>query len=429
MDANKVLKVLKLGAHLEANAEPLDDLAAVPPKDVHADNLLLLRNHADDLGVAGVVAALGDSQLERLEGSVVHLNVVSAVLRDRVLLRKSHAPVLDGGKDGGGDIDIVHLLLGTSEEPAREQDSRPDGDGGQLIVSVQDVADGKDVLNTALLRASHPRALSHHLLGGGVDLDPRGGGVALVGQRVAADGDQNRVILVRGELPPIPRSCLPADLDLPARKLLKSRRDDPPDETCAVRLHILGDVLSALLIKPTQGDTAHHDSRVIPQPREEARTLQSHIRRADHERLARGLLHREKVIRCDAALTLVGQPEVLGAPAGGDDDLVGRAGGLLALLVRQLDRVGVDKARQAVQVLDALLAQRCAVPEVEGADVVLDVVHHGLPVVRLGPLARELPPEALGVLGVLPDQGGLVHQLLGDAPHVDARAPEAPSGS
>ncbi len=57
--------------------------------------------------------------------------------------------------------------------------------------------------------------------------------------------------------------------------------------------------------------------------------------------------------------------------------------------------------------------------------MVLDLLDHLLPVVGVLLLAG-LPAEGLGVLQPLPQQGGLVHQLLGDAADVHAGPAQAP---
>ena len=49
VDSDEVIEILFLGAELHANAKALDYLASIPAKDVHANNLLLLRDPADDL--------------------------------------------------------------------------------------------------------------------------------------------------------------------------------------------------------------------------------------------------------------------------------------------------------------------------------------------------------------------------------------------
>ncbi len=62
--------------------------------------------------------------------------------------------------------------------------------------------------------------------------------------------------------------------------------------------------------------------------------------------------------------------------------------------------------------------------------MVLDLLDHLLPVVGvLLLLLAGLPAEGLGVLQPLPEQGGLVHQLLGDAAHVHAGPAQAPRGA
>ena len=56
----------------------------------------------------------------------------------------------------------------------------------------------------------------------------------------------------------------------------------------------------------------------------------------------------------------------------------------------------VSEGGQAIHVLDALVCQRLAIAPVEGANVILDVAHHGLPAV-LSSLSN-IPPVEGGVL-------------------------------
>lgn len=81
---------------------------------------------------------------------------------------------------------------------------------------------------------------------------------------------------------------------------------------------------------------------------------------------------------------------------------------------------------QLVIVGDVLRHQRHAVVVIQAADVVLHVVHQRVPVVvNLG----NVPAERGSVANKLADDGGLVHQLLGNATDIHARTSETPSGS
>ena len=119
---------------------------------------------------------------------------------------------------------------------------------------------------------------------------------------------------------------------------------------------------------------------------------------------------------------------IAGASPCRQDKLVGGDEPLLPLLVDAAQRVLVHKLRILIQIVDRLLAEGDAVAPIEAADMVLDLLDHLLPVVSVLLLAG-LPAEGLGVLQPLPEQGGLVHQLLGDAAHVHAGPAQAPRGA
>ena len=82
-----------------------------------------------------------------------------------------------------------------------------------------------------------------------------------------------------------------------------------------------------------------------------------------------------------------------------------------------------------VEVGDLLLSQSDPVVKVETPDVVLHRLPHLLPRVPLLQSLRRREAKGLSVTGEdLSDQGGVVHELLGDATDVHAGSAEAPGG-
>ena len=81
---------------------------------------------------------------------------------------------------------------------------------------------------------------------------------------------------------------------LPPRAYLSGHAG--PHELDAVVDHVVADEVGALLVEAAQQDGAHHDGGVEPEAGQEAGALQRHVRRADHQRLARAIRQREQVV-------------------------------------------------------------------------------------------------------------------------------------
>mmetsp|Transcript_27158 Transcript_27158/g.55354 ORF Transcript_27158/g.55354 Transcript_27158/m.55354 type:complete len:319 (+) Transcript_27158:1196-2152(+) len=278
----------------------------------------------------------------------------------------------------------------------------------------------------ALLRLPHAGPRPDDLLGGGVDLDARRRHVALLRQRVPPDGEEDGVVLVGGHRVAA-GSGLPGDFDAAALGLLHCRWDAPSDKLGALLFHVGAYVLRTLLVKAAQRNGAHHDCRVVLEPCEEACALEGDVRGPHHQRLPWRLVEREQVVGRDAQLPLVGDAKVLGASARGDDDFCCGLPLLHALLVRQLDRVVVYKRAKRVDVSHPLRPKLGPVGEVEGANVVLDVVHHRAPVVRQLPLVRSAPPKLPSVVHGLAEKTCLMHELLGNAANIYAGSSKSPA--
>eukprot|EP00968_Pinguiococcus_pyrenoidosus_P003390 scaffold213_cov245-Pinguiococcus_pyrenoidosus.AAC.51 len=105
----------------------------------------------------------------------------------------------------------------------------------------------------------------------------------------------------------------------------------------------------------------------------------------------------------------------------------------LSPLVGVLDGVRVLDDSKAVLVVHLSfglvldLGQLRPVAEVEALDVALHIGAQRLPVV--GPLAHGLPAVVRRIGDVLPMLRSQVHQLLGDAAHIDAGSSQAPRGA
>lgn len=79
-----------------------------------------------------------------------------------------------------------------------------------------------------------------------------------------------------------------------------------------------------------------------------------------------------------------------------------------------------DKSCQFVVVFNLLSVELLAVAKVEGADVVLDLLRDGLPVI--GGVSIDIPAGSVQVFLWFSEESSVVEQLLGDASHVHACA-------
>mmetsp|Transcript_17232 Transcript_17232/g.42877 ORF Transcript_17232/g.42877 Transcript_17232/m.42877 type:complete len:582 (+) Transcript_17232:211-1956(+) len=421
VDADGVVEVGLGRAQLHAESEALRDLARVGAADVQAEHAHVLADVAHELRVARVVAAVRHRPLERLVVGVEDLDVGLTVGLDGHLLGKAARAVLEGRVHGGGHERVVHRGGALAVQPRGEQLARLDGDGGELggvgrrleLSAVDDVADRVDVRHVGLLVLRGDLVV-------GVDLHARRLEAHARGARVAPHGEHDRVELVRGGGAVLER---PGHLLASRVELLHRSGHGALDELGAVLRHVVLHLSGHLLVEAAQRDGAHHDGRVEAHPVDEAGTLECDVRCAHDERLAGRRLEAEDVVGGDAVLLGSRDVGVAGPAARRDDEGVRGDARLLALLVDRDHRLLVDESSEGVVVLDRVGHEVGSVAEVERLDVHHHVAHHRLPVVlRLG----HLPPVRGRVLDALAEQSRLVHQLLGDAPDVDAGAAQAP---
>mmetsp|Transcript_16990 Transcript_16990/g.41939 ORF Transcript_16990/g.41939 Transcript_16990/m.41939 type:complete len:422 (-) Transcript_16990:210-1475(-) len=356
--------------------------------------------------------------LQRLEVTLVHLDVVGAEGLHGELLRHANAPILQGGKHGGGHQVVVHLQRATVVDALHQAHACLDGHGGQLLASVQHVTDGVDVRHVGhLVDAGNLAVL-------GVALHAGGGQVQALGDGEAPHGKNHGVklsIKLRSE-----HSVFHRDLDFSLGCFFKLAGLRVAHEVGAVAFHEAHDLIRDLGVKATQRHRADGDGCVVPQRGEEACGLERDVRSAHAQRLARGRREGEDVVRGDATFPSAGDVQVAGAATHGDDELVSGDGLHLAALLGGGDGVRIHEGSVRVHVLHVFVAQGGAVPEVERPNVVLNGGHHLVPVVTLG---LDVPAELLGVGEGLAQDARLVHQLLRDAPHVDAGAAQSPGGA
>mmetsp|Transcript_42496 Transcript_42496/g.109727 ORF Transcript_42496/g.109727 Transcript_42496/m.109727 type:complete len:774 (+) Transcript_42496:79-2400(+) len=418
VDANGVVELGLRHAQLHGQRHGLGDLTGVGAEDVEADDPAALGvNQQLEEGVGGAV--LDHRPLQRLRLLRDHVEVGTVLLPGLLLGEADHA-VLQRREDGRGDLGVVHGLQVALEEAAHDLLASHLGHGRQLGPVSDQVADAEDVGHIRLL------AGGVHLA---VVLAVRDAGVVqakLLSLALAAHCQEHGVELLR-DLDAV--LALPEGLDLLGGPRLEPGWRGAADELGAQFHHIRVDLVDALAVKAAQEHGAHHDGGVVAQAGQEAGALQRDVRRADHERLARGFLQPEEVVRRDAMLCGAGVASVVRAAARRQHDVLGRRRRLAARAVSQLDGVTVLQRRVGVVVLDVVgqeAVQHALVQRL--LNVALYALGHGAPVVLELHLAAVDggPAVAREVVRVLAHGGGDVHQLLGDAAHVDAGAADAP---
>mmetsp|Transcript_5815 Transcript_5815/g.11081 ORF Transcript_5815/g.11081 Transcript_5815/m.11081 type:complete len:305 (-) Transcript_5815:14-928(-) len=137
-------------------------------------------------------------------------------------------------------------------------------------------------------------------------------------------------------------------------------------------------------------------------------------------------VHLEHIIRVDGVLPSRNR-QLCRAPSHSHNNPSGCDGLLLAFAVSQFDSVSINYLAKLVQIGHLLLAQGYAVLEIQARDEIVDVCGQGLPVVCL---VLYIPTKRFGVVSSLFAQDcSPVAQLLGDAPHIDTSASQAPRGA
>eukprot|EP01137_Pigoraptor_chileana_P036227 Opistho-2@31436 len=424
MDANRCIKVRLCRSQPDSDSVTLRDFAGIGGKHMQTNNAILIGLVADQLHVTRVVLAVRNCPLEGLEVHQVRLNIFLAVLLQRILLREPDAAVLERRKHSRRDLLIVGKRRLARIQAVSQQLSSLDGNRCQLGTAEQNIANR--------IYVAHIRPfcgvrgdLSRH----GVDSHARPVETQLLRERIAPNCQNDSVVVVRLFLAvgAHPRR-LDACLAVLVRNLLKLGRNGTPDELGLVVAHVLDDALGNVLIESTEEDRARHNGCVVAKGSEEACALEGDIRSTDDERLARRMIEREEIIAGDAALGVAGYAGVLRASSNSNDNACGGESACLSVAHCCNDRVGVGESAEAVDVLDLLVTECHAITPVEGSNVVLHALDHRIP--AMGDLLLvDIPSIRLCILQVLAVECRSVHQLLGNASNIHARASKTPSCS
>ena len=111
---------------------------------------------------------------------------------------------------------------------------------------------------------------------------------------------------------------------------------------------------------------------------------------------------------------------VCGSASSGDEDIFCLDNFGHIVVANKLDLVGGEQPCQLVVVFYLLGVELLAVAEVQGANVVLDLLRDRLPAVCGASV--NIPARSVQVLLRFAEQSSIVEQLLGDASHVHACA-------
>jgi hypothetical protein len=149
------------------------------------------------------------------------------------------------------------------------------------------------------------------------------------------------------------------------------------------------DLADALAVKAAQQHGSHHDRGVKAQLGQEASAFKRNVAGTGTQRLARGMVQCENVVRCDAKLTgtrclLFGR--VLGTATDGNQKGFGsrrhHLGGGLAGVQCVLHSMWIHERGICIDVRHVLFPQRLLVAKVEGKNVIVHILRQLFPVVR-----------------------------------------------
>mmetsp|Transcript_23109 Transcript_23109/g.74319 ORF Transcript_23109/g.74319 Transcript_23109/m.74319 type:complete len:203 (+) Transcript_23109:947-1555(+) len=193
-------------------------------------------------------------------------------------------------------------------------------------------------------------------------------------------------------------------------------------------LHVPSHALCHIPVKSAQRNRAHGHSTRVAQLVEEPRTLESDVGGSDKQRPSGGPLHREEIVARDTELSTGCVRQGRPPPHGNHHRLCCQAANV-AVVTGTLDRVWGHKAASGVEVVHLFAPKRRDVAVVGALDVVLHVAHEVHPAVLHCIDGRQLPPELARVVHHGAELARIVHELLRNAPDVDASATEAPARS
>ena len=171
MNPNHIIEIINSRAQLERNGKPLRDLASIRTRHMKANNALLVRLDANQLGITDIVWLVRHSPLKRPKVLMVDLNVVLAPLADRLLLRVPNRAVLKRRKHRGRHIVVIHLDVTASKKSLGQQLPGLDSDRRQLDgipagrCLINNVAESVNVLDIRLLKSGQ------NLFAPGIDFD------------------------------------------------------------------------------------------------------------------------------------------------------------------------------------------------------------------------------------------------------------------
>ena len=107
MDSDQVIKVSLGCSHLQSYSKALSHFSSIGSKIVEAHHLLSLTLDTDQLQITRVLRSVRHGPLQRPEVLMIHLQVVLAILLDRVLFTETTGSILQRSEHSGADIHIV----------------------------------------------------------------------------------------------------------------------------------------------------------------------------------------------------------------------------------------------------------------------------------------------------------------------------------
>jgi hypothetical protein len=138
MNAHRVGQVLKFQTLLHGHSISLHDFTRIGAEIVDPQDIFLLRFINDYLG-KGSGMALGQGPLERQKFAVVDFNAICAKFLNGVIFRQADAGILNGGKDGGADVDVIHGFFGATKQATSQGNAGLNGNRCQFGAALNEI--------------------------------------------------------------------------------------------------------------------------------------------------------------------------------------------------------------------------------------------------------------------------------------------------
>ncbi len=402
MDGDGIVEILFRCAHFHRHGEALQHFVRAATDDVHADDFFI---RADTHQLHGGTRAVFGQR-------VVHVGKARGINLDRVAVNLARLVLAEAhGANGrmrehhGGDVLVFQSALGLIVEQAiPEAASRGDGHRRQRRAT-GDIAhrvDAGDVGVLEFVRGDDAAGLERHA--GRLEIE-------IQRRRGAADGPDEGVEVIEAD------AALAVDVQQAVFGFPDLPDVDAGDDVDAGIDHFFHEGVAQEGVEVAQKmRPAQQHGDLAAQRVEQAGQFHGDVPGAHHRHALRALGQLEEAVGGDAVLG-AGHVGHGGKAAGGDDDVIGAD-----LFAIHVEGPGIDETRTAPHVIDAVVLEVVDVPVIDTFYIFLPAFHQLLPVEAVD---RDVEAVAGGVVVQhVGHVGGIPHDLLRHAAHVDAGAAE-----